>query len=75
VLGGLTTALVLIILSPAVWPGPDSEGSPVSLTNPAIVSIPAGFAFCWLGTVLSRKPAADYHELHVRSETGLGAIQ
>ena len=75
VLGGLLTATILIILSPAVWPGPDSEGSPVALANPAIISIPAGFLCCWLGTVLSRERAAEgtYHELFVRSEVGLGA--
>ena len=75
VLGGLLTATILIILSPAVWPGPDSEGSPVALANPAIISIPAGFMCCWLGTVLSREQAAEgtYHELFVRSEVGLGA--
>ena len=47
VLGGLTASLVLIILSPAVWPGPDSEGSPLGslgLANPALFSIPIGFA-------------------------------
>ena len=78
VLAGLTSSLGLIILSPAVWPGPDSEGSPLGslgLANPAIFSIPIGFAACWLGTVLSseRGNEREYHELHVRSETGLGA--
>jgi cation/acetate symporter len=75
VLGGLTVSLVMIILSPPVWPGADSAGSPVSLTNPAIVSIPAGFLCCWLGTMLSREHSTErtYHELHVRAETGLGA--
>jgi cation/acetate symporter len=78
VLGGLTASLVLIILSPAVWPGPDSEGSPLGsfgLANPAIFSIPIGFACCWLGTVLSSERGAEreYHELHVRAETGVGA--
>ena len=75
VLGGLLVSLVMIVLSPAVWPGPDSEGSPVSLTNPAIVSIPAGFLCCWLGTMLSRERGAErtFHELHVRAETGIGA--
>jgi cation/acetate symporter len=75
VLGGLLISLVMIVLSPPVWPGPDSEGSPVSLTNPAIVSIPAGFLCCWLGTMLSRERGAErtYHELHVRAETGIGA--
>jgi hypothetical protein len=30
---------------------------------------------CWLGTMLSREGATErsYHELHVRSEIGLGA--
>ena len=75
VLGGLTVALVLIILSPPVWPGPDSQGSPVALSNPAIISIPAGFLCCWLGTMLGRERATQrsYLELHVRAETGLGA--
>ncbi len=74
VLGGLAASLVLIALSPAVWPGPDSEGSPIPLSNPAIFSFPIGFLFCWLGTVLSRERAEQaYHELHVRAETGLGA--
>jgi cation/acetate symporter len=75
VLGGLLVALVLIVLSPPVWPGPDGHGSPVALRNPAIISIPAGFLCCWLGTMLSRERANErsYHELHVRSEIGLGA--
>jgi cation/acetate symporter len=75
ILGGLLVSVVMIVLSPAVWPGPDGEGSPVALTNPVIVSFPLGFLFCWLGTVLSRERGAErsYHELHVRAETGLGA--
>ncbi|HWT23266.1 MAG TPA: cation acetate symporter [Solirubrobacteraceae bacterium] len=78
VLGGLIASIGLIILSPAVWPGPDSEGSPLGslgLANPAIFSIPIGFACCWLGTVLSSERGAEreYHELRVRAETGLGA--
>jgi cation/acetate symporter len=78
VLGGLIASLVLIVLSPPVWPGPDSEGTPLgslALANPAIFSIPIGFICCWLGTVLSSERGAvrEYHELHVRAETGLGA--
>jgi cation/acetate symporter len=75
VAGGLLSSLVLIALSPAVWPGPDGEGSPIPLTNPAIVSIPFGILCSVLGTLLSRERAAErtYHELHVRAETGLGA--
>jgi cation/acetate symporter len=76
VLGGLLISLVIIILSPPVWPGPDSAGSPISLRNPAIISIPAGFLCCWLGTMLSREHGNErsYHELHVRAETGIGSI-
>jgi cation/acetate symporter len=76
VLGGLAASLILIALSPAVWPGPDGEGSPIPLSNPALLSFPIGCLSCWLGTVLSREPRAEraYHELHVRAETGIGAF-
>jgi cation/acetate symporter len=75
VLGGLLVSLIVIILSPPVWPGPDSESSPIPLANPAIISIPAGFLFCWLGTMLGKERDAErsYQELHVRAETGIGA--
>jgi cation/acetate symporter len=77
VLFGVISSIVLIVMSPKVWPGPDSEGSPFGLANPGIVSIPLGFVGCWLGTMLSgsRERASErtYHELYVRSETGLGA--
>jgi cation/acetate symporter len=75
VLFGVVSSIGLIILSPTVWPGPDSEGSPFGLTNPGIVSIPAGFVGCWLGTMLSREERAErrFHELFVRAETGIGA--
>ena len=77
VLFGVISAIVLVVVSPGVWPGPDSEGSPIgwTLANPGIVSIPLGFIGCWLGTVLSseRGEERSFHELYVRSETGLGA--
>jgi cation/acetate symporter len=77
VLFGVVSAIFLVVMSPGVWPGPDSEGSPIgwTLANPGIVSIPLGFIGCWLGTVLSseRGNERSYHELNVRSETGLGA--
>ena len=71
---GLITSVTLIVLSPAVWPGPDSQGSPFPLSNPAIVSIPIGFLGCVVGTLLTREGAAErrFHELLVRSETGMG---
>jgi cation/acetate symporter len=75
---GVVSAIFLVVVSPKVWPGADSEtGSPIgwTLANPGIISIPLGFIGCWLGTVLSSERGAErtFHELHVRSETGLGA--
>ena len=75
---GVLSAIFLVIISPKVWPGPDSEGGLLSfydLANPGIVSIPLGFLGCYLGTMLSseRGNERSFHELYVRSETGLGA--
>jgi len=75
---GVISSIFLVIISPKVWPGADSEGGLISwytLANPGIISIPLGFIGCWLGTVLSKEYGAErtYHELYVRSETGLGA--
>jgi len=78
VLFGVISSIALVIISPTVWPGPDSEGGALSwydLANPGIISIPLGFIGCWLGTMLSTEPSAvaKFDELYVRSETGLGA--
>ncbi|HEX5980176.1 MAG TPA: sodium/solute symporter [Thermoleophilaceae bacterium] len=78
VLVGVFTSIALVIISPTVWPGPDSEGGLLSwydLANPGIISVPLGFIGCWLGTVLTREEVAarSFDELYVRSETGLGA--
>jgi cation/acetate symporter len=78
VLFGVISSIALVIISPTVWPGPDSEGGALGfydLANPAIISVPLGFIGCWLGTVLSTERAAErsFDELYVRSETGLGA--
>jgi cation/acetate symporter len=71
---GLVSAIGLIILSPTVWPGPDSEGGPFPIVNPAIVSIPLGFLACWIGTLLGPPEEVDrYTELRVRADTGFGA--
>ena len=80
VLFGVISSIVLVIVSPKVWPGADGEtGSPIgwTLANPGILSIPLGFIGCYLGTVLSKERGAErtYHELYVRSETGLGSEQ
>ena len=78
VLFGVVSAIFLVLVSPKVWPGADTEtGSPIgwTLANPGIVSIPLGFIGCYLGTVLTKEHGAErsYQELFVRSETGLGA--
>jgi cation/acetate symporter len=80
VLFGVVSSIFLVIISPKVWPGADSEGGLFSwytLANPGIISIPLGFIGCYLGTMLSREQQAErtFHELWVRSETGLGAEQ
>ena len=80
VLFGVVSALGLIIISPIVHGGP--PGAPntgvfdwYDLNNPGLISIPLGFLGCFLGTVLSKEHGNErsFHELHVRSETGLGA--
>jgi cation/acetate symporter len=78
VLVGTISSVGLVIISPTVWPGPDSEGGALSwfdLTQPGLVSVPLGFLACWIGTMLAREPGAEakFDELYVRSETGLGA--
>jgi cation/acetate symporter len=78
VLLGVISSIALVIISPTVWPGPDSEGGALGfydLANPAIISVPLGFIGCWLGTMLSSEREAEgaFDELYVRSETGLGA--
>jgi cation/acetate symporter len=78
VLFGVVSAILLIVVSPKVWPGADSEtGSPIgwTLANPGIISIPLGFIGCILGTLLTSERGAErsFHELYVRSETGLGS--
>src|SRR5262249_43669193 len=73
---GIIASVVMLALSPPVWPGPDSQGSPSSLTFPGVVTIPIGFLACWLGTMLSREEREterSFDELLVRSETGLGS--
>ncbi|WP_372447469.1 solute symporter family protein [Pseudonocardia parietis] len=77
--GGLTVTLTLIIFSPAVsgtpssmLPGLDFAWFPLS--NPGLVSVPAGFLLGYLGSVLGReKPdVAGYAQLSVRALTGAG---
>jgi len=74
---GVIASIVMIGLSPPVWPGPDSEGSPSPFIFPALITMPLGFLGCWLGTILSSEAPAKttYDELLVRSELGLGSAK
>src|SRR3954447_12941489 len=77
--GGLISAVVLVFFSPvvsgsatAMFPEHDWHWFPLS--NPGIISIPLGFLFGWIGTVISKETDVDkYAELEVRSLTGHGA--
>ncbi|WP_329408225.1 cation acetate symporter [Nocardia vinacea] len=77
--GGLASAVLLIVFSPAVsgnskamFPGLDIAWFP--LQNPGLVSIPASFLLGWLGTKLSKESDdAKYAEMEIRSLTGAGA--
>jgi len=82
---GLLSAVLLIVLSPAVM-GVDAPGVAVRhliqrpplfpLDNPALVSAPLGFLAAVAGTLLGRDAAAEaaYSELNVRAHTGIGAV-
>ncbi len=83
---GLLASLGLIIVSPSIMAidPPTVTGAArhliqarafFPLENPAILSVPLGFAAAILGTLLTREPEAEakFNELLVRSNTGLGA--
>jgi cation/acetate symporter len=75
-LTGLISALVLVALSPNVW---NPEGTAIfvgtalfPLTNPAIISVPAGFLAGFIGSVVSAKAdERKYAEVTVKANTGL----
>ena len=78
--GGLVTAVVLVFFSPVVSGSatamfPDADWQWFPLANPGIISIPAGFLFGVVGTLLSKDPDSieRYTELEVRAFTGAGA--
>ncbi|MDR2381550.1 MAG: cation acetate symporter [Bifidobacteriaceae bacterium] len=78
--GGMTSALVMIALSPVVSGGPTAmlpgaDFDIIPLSNPGIVSIPLGFGLAIIGTYASRNvdDRAKEAEMDVRALTGLGA--
>jgi cation/acetate symporter len=77
--GGLATAIILIVFSPAVSGGPTPMVQGVDfhwfpLNNPGIISIPVGFLLGIIGTLTS-KPDSEVleAEMRVRALTGHGA--
>ena len=78
---GLITAVLGVVLSPAVWEGifGNPEGSAlVTMDNPTLVSMALAFAGIYLVSKLdrSKRAAADragFLAQYVRSQTGIGA--
>lgn len=81
-LTGLIVSLVLVAISPSVMNPVEGAtlitGNPIfPLTNPAIISIPAGFLAAYIGTILSArsKEEVDYAEIKFKAETGYRELQ
>ncbi|VIO72932.1 Cation/acetate symporter ActP [Bradyrhizobium ivorense] len=78
---GLASAVVGVILSPAVWEvtlGFAKGSAPIKLDNPALFSMAIAFVSIWLISVLDRSARADtdrdgFDAQFVRSQTGIGA--
>jgi cation/acetate symporter len=78
---GLISAVVGVILSPAVWEatlGFAKGSAPIKLDNPAIFSMTLAFAGIWLFSLLDRSSRAKtdqagFEAQFVRSQTGIGA--
>ncbi|MGA9103553.1 solute symporter family protein [Aeromicrobium sp.] len=78
--GGLIVCVVLVFFSPVVSGSEtamftDHDFHWFPLSNPGIISIPAGFLFGWLGTVTTKDRTSEerFVELDVRSMTGAGS--
>ena len=78
---GLISAVVGVVLSPAVWEvtlGNPKGSAPVTLDNPALFSMTLAFAGIWLFSVLDRSARAKvdrggFDAQYVRCQTGIGA--
>jgi cation/acetate symporter len=78
---GLTSAVVGVILSPAVWEvtlGFAKGSAPIKLDNPALFSMSLAFVGIWLFSILDRSARAEidrdgFDAQFVRSQTGIGA--
>jgi cation/acetate symporter len=76
---GLTTALVLTVLSPGIWVNVlQNETAIFPYTSAALFSMPVGFIGIWLFSLLDRSDRAaidraGFADQKVRAETGIGA--
>ena len=76
---GLTTAVVLTVVSKSVWVDVLGHGEALfPYASPALFSMTAGFVGIWLFSVLDKSPRAridraGYEAQQMRSETGIGA--
>ncbi|HMO74742.1 MAG TPA: cation acetate symporter [Sphingopyxis sp.] len=76
---GVGLALVLTILSPAIWEAVlGREGAPFPYSSPTIFSMSAAFLAIWLVSLADRSgraavDRAGYPAQRVRAETGIGA--
>lgn len=76
---GVTLALVLTILSPAIWEAVlGYEGAPFPYSSPTIFSMSAAFLMIWLVSLADKSgraavDRAGYPAQRVRAETGIGA--
>ena len=80
---GLISALVMTVLSDAVWVatlGNPKGSAPFPYASPAIFSMPLAFVCIWVISLLDRGARAQkereaFDDQKVRSETGLGAFK
>ena len=74
-LAGLSSSIILIILSPSVMKNLMGMDAIFPLNNPGIVSIPIGFIAAIIGSLISDEPESEakFAEFSVRAHTGLGA--
>lgn len=76
---GLAAAVVLTILGPAVWVRLLGFAQPVfPWASPTLLSMPLGFAGCWIGSALDRSEAGiaesmAFDSQYIRAQTGIGA--
>jgi cation/acetate symporter len=75
-LGGLLTAIVLVVLGPGVWTATLNLGTaPFPYDNPALFSVPLAFLTTWLVSRLDHSPAgaavrSAFQAQHVTAQTG-----